>query len=196
MRYGHQYLLPQEKTAEAIEQCRLALQADPLFMIFHFGLVWCLFCDGQYGESLACARRALEIDPNFHPVWLALGFAQMGSGLSGEAVVSFTRAVELAPWAYVGPGCLAAACWLSGDHQRASELARQSVGQGGVNGGLNFGHAIYYAAAGEPDAMFEALDGAYQRRDFYLPFLRRVALFDPYRADPRFQSLLKRMNLA
>jgi hypothetical protein len=44
--------------------------------------------------------------------------------------------------------------------------------------------------------MFEALEGAYRHRDVDLPFIQGQAFFDPWRADPRFQSLLKRMNLA
>ena len=44
--------------------------------------------------------------------------------------------------------------------------------------------------------MFEALDAAYRRRDFALSIIQLEPLFDPYRADPRWQSLLRRMNLA
>ena len=116
----------------------------------------------------------------------------MRSGLIGEAVGSFSRFVELAPWHHLGTGCLAAACWLSGDHERAREISRQFPGKGG----LHYGHAIYYATAGETDAMFDALNGAYDRRDFYIPSLPHLATFDPYRADPRFRALLGRMNLA
>jgi hypothetical protein len=44
--------------------------------------------------------------------------------------------------------------------------------------------------------MFEALDVAYRQRDLLLLLDIDLAFFDPYRADPRFQSLLQRMNLA
>jgi hypothetical protein len=55
---------------------------------------------------------------------------------------------------------------------------------------------FYYAAAGEVDAMFEALDGAFRQRDLNLPHIQWVPFFDPYRADPRYHALLQRMNLA
>jgi hypothetical protein len=42
--------------------------------------------------------------------------------------------------------------------------------------------------------MFEALEGAYRQRDANLFQFRQG--FSRYRADPRFQSLLRRMNLA
>jgi hypothetical protein len=56
--------------------------------------------------------------------------------------------------------------------------------------------ARYYAATGETDAMFAAFDAAYRQRDPMLAAVHHDPVFDPYRADPRFQALLRRMNLA
>ena len=190
--YASYYLLPKERPAEAVEQSRLALLADPLSVLFHSGLVWCLYSAGQDQEAIVNARRALEIDPNFHLSWLHMGFAQLSAGLPEEAVASFSRVVELAPWIHTGPGCLAAACAYAGDGARGRELARQFANPGG----LNFGHAMYYAVVGEADAMFEALEGAYQRRDLRLLDVKHAPCFDRYRADPRYRNLLARMNLA
>ncbi len=38
--------------------------------------------------------------------------------------------------------------------------------------------------------MFEALEGAYRQRDYYIIEIQYLPFFDPYRADPRFQALL------
>jgi hypothetical protein len=45
-------------------------------------------------------------------------------------------------------------------------------------------------------ALLEALESAYQRRDLYLPALKRLPFFDRCRAAPRYRDLLTRMNLA
>lgn len=87
---------------------------------------------------------------------------------------------------------LATAYHQAGDHERSQEWARKLAS----SYGHTYGPAIYYAAAGEGDAMFEALEGAYRHRDVDLTFIQGQPLFDPWRADPRFQSLLQRMNLA
>ena len=42
------------------------------------------------------------------------------------------------------------------------------------------------------DAMFEALDAAYSQRNPMLLSLHNEPFFGPYRADPRFQTLLAR----
>ncbi len=72
------------------------------------------------------------------------------------------------------------------------EWARKLAG----SQGNSFGTAIYYAAAGEVDAMFEALEAACRQRDAFFIIMRpRMPFFDPYRADPRFHALLAKMNL-
>ena len=45
------------------------------------------------------------------------------------------------------------------------------------------------------DQALEWLETAYEQRDGRLIFLKVVPLWDPFRDDPRFQDLLRRMNL-
>jgi serine/threonine-protein kinase len=189
--YGLHTLLAQNRAAEAVEQCRLAVKADPLSLLFHFGLAWCLALAGRAEEAIVSARRALEIDPNHHLPWNALGVAQLLAGKPEEAVASFRRLVELAPWNQMGPGSLAAALVYAGKTSAAAELARTFPRLEG----LNFAHAIYYAAAGDGTATFEALESAYRRRDIFVHCIRLLPMFEPYRDDPRYRSLLARMNL-
>ena len=191
-RYVFWYLLPLGRFAEAREQSRLALETDPLSMLLHSGMAECMYRSKQYGEAIDYARRALEIDTNFYLMWFVTGRAQMGAGFTQEAIASFKRVVELAPWYSAGGWLLAAAYRHAGDRERSQELVGELAGSHGRTAGA----ASYYAAAGEVDAMFEALDGAYQRRDPNLLHVQSQPFFDPYRADPRFQDQLRRMNLA
>jgi tetratricopeptide (TPR) repeat protein len=190
-RYVQYHLLPFRRFAEAIGQNRLALETDPLSMVFHSGTAVSLYYAKQYQETIECARRALEMDPNFYFIWFTMGLAQLHAGFTQEAITSLKRVLELAPWFHTGVGYLAAVYYRAGDRERSQEWAGKLVSHGDT-----FGAAVYYAAAGEVDAMFEALDEAYRQRDWYLHRLRYEAFFDPYRADPRYQPLLQRMNLA
>jgi hypothetical protein len=114
---------------------------------------------------------------------------QVGAGPHQWRVEFLSR--QLAPW-YLGAWYLAAAYHQAGDHELSQELARTL----GESHGHTFGAAIYRAAAGEGAAMFEALDGAFQQRDSSLVHIKNPQFVDPYRADPRFQALLRRMDLA
>jgi tetratricopeptide (TPR) repeat protein len=191
-RYVAWYLLRLGRVADAMEQSRLALETDPLNMVFHYGMALSMNHAKRYRETIECARRGLEIDPNSYLIWFTLGHAQLFAGLAEEAILSRQRAVEIVPWWPMGAGLLASAYYKSGDHEHSQEWARKITD-------LNnnpYGSAIFRAAAGEGDAVFEALDEAHRQRDVFLLHIQGLPFFDPYRADPRFQDLLRKMNLA
>jgi len=188
LRYAYFYLLRLGRFADAKEQCRLGLETDPLSTLLHFGIAWSMYAAREYREAIEYARKAMEIDGNFYPIWIAMGAAQLGAGRTQEAITSFQRAIELAPW---HPSARA---YLAGAHHRTGDRERSRQCLGTLTGWqLAMGEAAYYALTGEADAMFDALEWAYRQRDdmhLYSP------LYDPYRADPRFQDLLRRMHLA
>jgi TolB-like protein/predicted Ser/Thr protein kinase len=185
------YLHPLGRFAEAMEQSRRALETDPLYMVLHFAMALSLYASRQYRETIEYVRRALDIDATLYLIWIAMGLAQLASGSAQEAITSFERVVDLAPWYSSGVAYLAAACWLAGDRERSKELTRKFNPASGLTG-----TAYYHAVTGEVDAMFEALDAAWRQRDSNLSRITTSAFFDPYRADPRFQALLRRMNRA
>jgi len=190
--YAMHYLLPFGRVPEAMEQCRLGLETDPLYMVLHYGMAFFMRAANQYVEAIDHARRALEIDADSHFVWFAMGLAQLHAGFTQEAITSLKRAVELAPWFNMAVGSLAAAYYQAGDQERSREWA----GKLAESQGQTIGAALYYAATGEVDAMFEALEGAYRQRDQFLVHIQNLPFFDRYRADPRYQALLQKMNLA
>jgi tetratricopeptide (TPR) repeat protein len=189
-RYAQYYLLPLGRDSEAMEQSRLALETDPLSMVLHYGMAWSMYHAKQYREIIEYARRALEIDPNFYLIWWVMGLAQLQAGFTQEAIATFKRVVELVPWLW-DAWLLAAAYHQSGDCEHGQELARKFADSHRYMAGA----AIYYAVSGEVDAMFEALNEAYRQRDWMLFDIKHLPFFDPYRSDPRFTDLLRRMNL-
>jgi len=160
-------------------------------MALHFGMAWSLSAAKQYREAIQHARRALEIDPNFFQILLAMGLVQLHAGFAEEAIASLKRAVELVPWHNMSAWSLTAAYYQAGDRERSQEWTRKLA----ESHGHTVGAALYHAVAGEVDAMFEALDEAHRRREVFLLFIQNQPYFDPYRADPRYQALLQKMNL-
>jgi len=185
IRYAFFHLLPLRRNLEAIEQCRLALETDPLSMLVHRGMTASLLGARQYRDAVEHAGRSLDIDAQYHPVWRLLGQAQLHLGLTREAIASFGRATELAPWSGDAFANLAVAYHVAGDRERGQEWAQRAERIGGTGRGYL---AAYYAAVGDVSAMFDDLEFA------YLGFLWDAA-FDAYRPDPRFQALLRRRNL-
>jgi serine/threonine-protein kinase len=182
--YAWHYLLPWGRFAEAIEQCRLGLETDPLSMPVHVIMANSASRAKQHRESMECARRALEIDANYHYAWNAMGSAQLHAGLAQEAIATLKRAVDLAPWDPLVKWVLAAAYHQAGDREHSRELTGKLTG----SESRALGAAMYFAGTGEVDAMFQALDAGYRQRDPRLPSVHNDPVFDPYRADPRFQG--------
>ena len=191
-RYALYYLGAVRRFAEAVEQGRSALEADPLSTFLHYSLATCMYYARRYPESIEYTHRALEMDANFGFAWIVMGSAQLQAGLTQEAIASLKRAVELTPWDSVAKWVLATAYHRTGDREQSRELAEKLAG----SDSRAFGAAMYYAATGEVEAMFKALDAAYRLRDPMIAGFRNEPFFDPYRADPRLQGLLRRMNLA
>jgi TolB-like protein/Tfp pilus assembly protein PilF len=185
------YLLPLGRVEEALDQSRLALESDPLNIIAYYGMSNCLDYARRYQETIDCARKALEIDPNSYLMWSKLGRVQNQLGLTQEAILSLQRVVEIVPWWPIGVGALAAIYYQSGDHERSKEWARKLSGLKHNA----YASAIFHAATGNVDAMFAALDEAYQQRDVFLLHVQAHPFFDPYHANPRFHALLQKMNL-
>ena len=55
--------------------------------------------------------------------------------------------------------------------------------------------AAIYAALGDKDKAFAELEESFSEKDFFLGRIAIDPAMDPLRDDPRFKSLMKRMNL-
>ena len=72
-RYAVFYLLRLGRFADAREQCRLALESDPLSMFLHIGMALSILAVRQHAEAIKYLCRAMEIDGNYYMMWLVLG---------------------------------------------------------------------------------------------------------------------------
>jgi tetratricopeptide (TPR) repeat protein len=59
----------------------------------------------------------------------------------------------------------------------------------------NYWVAIAYAAMGDNDGAFAELEKAYKHRDWFLQRLKVDPFMDPLRGDPRYDEMVKRLNL-
>ncbi len=55
--------------------------------------------------------------------------------------------------------------------------------------------ATNYAMAGDRARSLDWLEKAYAEQDPNMPYIGCFPIFDPLRAEPRFQALLRKMNL-
>jgi TolB-like protein/Tfp pilus assembly protein PilF len=195
VRYALYFLTPQQRFKEAVEQYRRALETDPLSMMVHFGLAFAFYCQGQYDVAIEHAARSVEIYPDYWLVHFALGMAQSHRGLLQESIASLNTTVQLSPGFTLSAGFLAAAYTRAGRQDQADELMRNVAERNSRQFVSPSCFAVYHAALGQADKMFEFLESAWAERDPYLTRMHAEPYFQPFRSDERYRSLLERMKL-
>jgi TolB-like protein len=186
--YAHWLLLPLRRFDAAIDQWKRGLETDPLSGLLHFGLSLTLYLAGDPDAALAHAATALEISSDFWLIRFVIGIAQLQKGSIEQAISSLERALAVGDGYAPAVGTLAACYVLSGRTQEADRLMQSRPATPRAR-------AYYHAILGEPDQMFESFEPAITEREYLIPLDVNCHAMAPYRADPRFRELLRRMNL-
>jgi Flp pilus assembly protein TadD len=114
--------------------------------------------------------------------------------MDDQAIAACQQAVKLsgnAPSRAVGLGESYAA---AGRKPEAQEVLRQLRERSTQTYVSPVFLARLYLASGEREQALTRLREAYESRDYYLVWLNVERAFDPLRADPRFQDLLRRIG--
>lgn len=195
VRYALYFLIPLRRFEEAEAQYQRALETDPLSMMVHFGLAFALYCEHRYGEAIEYAAKAVDLYPDYWLVHFVMGLALSQKGSLPQSITSLETAVRLAPSFTLAAGFLAASYARSGSASRAERLMDEVMERRSVQYVSPACFAVYHAALGHADKMFEYLHAAFAERDPYLTRMDAEPYFEPYRSDPLYRDLLQGMNL-
>jgi tetratricopeptide (TPR) repeat protein len=190
--HGHYawYLLLLGHADEALVEAKRAKELDPLTPLWTAWLGWLYYWGGgQYGEAIDEARKSLELNPDFPVGLYVLGDVYAAQGMYEEAITAHQKAAAASnSWKW-GLGYTYA---LAGRRDEARTVAaemkeakRRDV----------LGLAEIYTALGERDKALHWLEVGYEARRDWIPWIGKNPNFEPLRDDPRFQDLLRRLNL-
>ncbi len=173
-------------------QIERALELDPLNSLFQglYGLH--LLFVRRYDDAIVQYRNALRTSPNFRTALGGLWHASHAKRMYEEA--------------------LAAAKARFADDREAEEALARGYAAGGYPEAMRLAAetlaarsrttyvqptliATLYAYARNSDRALEWLDKAHEERDPVLPGLSVAPRWDSLRDEPRFQDLLRKMNL-
>jgi eukaryotic-like serine/threonine-protein kinase len=195
VRYALYFLTPLGRFEEAVAQYQWALETDPLSMMVHFGLAFALYCARQYDDAIEHAATAVDLYPDYWLVHFAMGLALSQKGLIQQSIASLETTLRLSPSFTPAMGFLAASYARSGNPGHAGKLMEKVMETSSKHYVSPVCFGIYHAALGQADRMFEFLEAALAERDPYLTRIDAEPFFEPFRSDPRYRSLLNRMNL-
>ena len=172
---------------EAMQLQQTALALDPLNPDSHQNDAYIRYLTGDLDGAEREFRRSLEISPTFGSSHRMLGEICLQRHQFEAALVQ----MEAESADDVGRALVYFALGRRQDSDRAALRAERNVARyGEVN------VALIRAYRGERDQAFAWLDRAVTARDINLGHrLRYDPIFRPLQADPRFRTLLRRMNL-
>ena len=137
-------------------------------------------------------QKTLELDPNFFLTHLLLGMAYTQKSEYGKAIAALER-VNLPAFR---EGHLGYAYAVSGQPEKARKLIEELQAGSQPEHLAPYHLAMIHFGLGEKDKAFECLNKACEERSPQLWWIKVIPELDSVRSDPRFQAILRRMNLA
>lgn len=191
--YGITYLAPQGRLEEAVREMQMARDLDPLSAITNAYLGLAYHFTNRLADSAAQARKALELDPDFVEARMDLANLEMDQRNFKGFYSELALAKALAPPSRTDL-MNALACALQGKKSEALDLVHKwEKPEGGVLV-RSTSIAGVYAALGDREQMYKWLERAYVDRDGMLAFVNLQHVYQPYRSEPRFIALEKKLG--
>jgi serine/threonine protein kinase/Tfp pilus assembly protein PilF len=180
---------------EALATIRRAQEADPFSLIINAVHGQILSRSGRTKEAVAQFQKTLDFDRNFPLGHFLFGLALARDGKNEQAMKEFEQAVQSSPESPVYRGMLAYAYAQTGRIEEARKILGDVIQEAKTDRASWQDVAGIYAALGEKDHAFAALEMASQRRDSRMTMLLDHEALMPLRNDPRFSDLLRRVGL-
>jgi tetratricopeptide (TPR) repeat protein len=188
------YLAAVGRAEESIAELTLAQELDPVSLLNSAAAARPYYNARRYDDAIAQSLKTLELDSSFTRALFWLGLSYEQTARIPEAVRTLERLVTLAPLP-VYQAALGHAYAVAGRRADAERVLEELQARGRSGYVSSFDIATIHAGLGNRAQALDWLERAYEGRATYLPFVNVDPRFDPFREDPRFRELVRRMGL-
>jgi len=189
-----EYLVAAGRFDEARIEHEKTLQLDPTSLVFQMDFVAYYYVTRQFDQAISQSQKIIEMDPNFAYVYIFLSFSYGQKGMKQEAAESYIKSVELFGEAREAEELRNVltksgikAMWLKRIEQVDAPQKRESFSAEW--------RALFYIWIGDKEKALDWLEIAFERRDRWIINMKYSPEMDTLRSEPRFQNLLRRLNL-
>ncbi|NOT46321.1 MAG: hypothetical protein HOP17_01035 [Acidobacteria bacterium] len=183
------------RSDESIAEIKTAIDLEPASVLNHKIYQQNAFYARRYDESIAEGKRLLEMDPEFLGVYDTLIGSYLMKGEDAEAFKWFLHELEqkkskpdeIESWKTI----YAQSGW-PGIFERQLEQAKEAERNGNPS---PMKLVRLYLKTGKPEKAFVYLGKAFDGRVQGMISLKVSPNYDPLRADPRFDDLIRRVGL-
>jgi serine/threonine protein kinase/Tfp pilus assembly protein PilF len=187
--YAMTSLTPLGRLDEALAHMQKAVELDPLGPVVNMALGHLYLFRGDEDQAIQQYRRTIEIDPSFDEARINLGFAYLLRGELEEAAATLPQMPGPRPdrevYSHLLAGRRAEALEALDRLDQISRFRYVSAAD----------MAVLNLLVGRKQQALDWLEEGYRDRATDMMFLKVSPEFDSLRSEPRFQQLLRRMNL-
>ena len=193
--YDYYYLVPMGRLDEAVAASQRAVEQDPLspFLQWRLGLRY--YYKRQWDRAIEQFRNALELDPNYLYAIMFLSIVHKAMGNFEESIRAAELAVRITGRASLTLGMLGAICAGVGRANETQSILEELQAQTDKGYVSPICIAVCYHGLGEMDKAFDWYEKAVDDQNITMLHLGINPDFDSLRSHPRYQTLLRKMNL-
>jgi len=192
-RYAWVYLSPLGRHDEAVAEMKRAMELEPLSIQQGANFAAVLIYAGRFDEALEQAKKTNELDPTHVGGMAWLAHAYNAKGLHSESLAVSKKLENTTSYQSRAQRGIAYA--LSGQREEALRVVNEWKEAEKSDYLMIYWLAATYALLGDKDAAFAELERSYKARDWFLQRLKTDPFMAPLRDDPRYGTMLKRLNL-
>lgn len=184
------------RTEEAASELELALESDPLSLDARVWYAVMLCLGRRYDRALEHCLQTVELEPeNFMPYYV-LGMIYLAMQKFDESLAALRRAAEISHELPLMLGLLGLSLGSGGHSEEARIVLDRLHSLSGQRYVPPTCFAWTHLGLGEIDDAFVWMDRAIDAPDRMIKPIKTYPFLDPLRDDPRFDALLRKMNLA
>jgi serine/threonine-protein kinase len=183
------------RLGDGIQAIRNALTLDPLSANLSGWLARFLLYAKDYPGAIAQGQRTLEFDDESIRAILYIGSAYLAQGEAETALQWYRRGQGMEQAIRSYDALIVRALAALGRKDEADAILTRLTEESRHQYMRSEILAMGYAAVGDLDGAFGALERAYQARSAGLIYLHLDPGYEPLRGDPRYHDLVKRIGL-
>jgi tetratricopeptide (TPR) repeat protein len=187
-----EFLVAMGRNEEAISEAKRAVELDPLSPTINTQVGDALFKAGRLDEAVEHLRKTVQSYPNYPGAHFPLAEAYAQKNMNSESAAELAIGLKL-----TGLETLATA-FKKAYESSGSEGALHALLEYWLHEGSDerrwYRIGWVYARLGNKEEALKSLEKAFVAHDSNLVSVKSDLAFESFHSDPRFQSLLRRMN--
>jgi tetratricopeptide (TPR) repeat protein len=187
-------LVMRRQFEKAMEASQMALSIDPYSSVINNQLATNFIYAGHFQKALEQLRKTLAYDSTFAVAHHYAGILYTALKQYPQALLHFGRAMQLDPTSIRNLAATAYVQGITGNKSEAFKIQQQILKTAESQYVPSYHLAVAELGLAKQEQALNYLEQAYNERSPWMPFLRMNPLFNSLHQQPRFKTLVKKIE--